>query len=595
MKYSLINKIFFGLSKSQKRKAFFVLFSSFLNSLLDVLGLASILPVIAIMLNKELIQKNHIVNFVYTQLHFNSADNFLMFLFILLLCIFIFRAFFFVFIARFHIRFSYDIANDYLKKVAYYYCGQDLLFFKNKSSGELYKNMRVIPIQFARFVVMPFIGIFSELVVLLIIISGIFMYNYKLFFLLLLTIGPFILFFYNTVKKKVGKIGEEIDRVSVILHRDIQEIIEGYVDIKLNNSDDFFVEKLFAKNSYNSSLLSSIAVHQLLPSKIIEVTAVSCLCLIFFFATFIDKGNTELLMLMGIYITASYRILPSFNKLTNSMLLIKEYEYMFDILEKPIIFFKQMVSNSKGEKSISFKKSIFLNNITLNFNQRENPVLDSANIEITKGEICGLIGESGAGKTSIANLILGFFEPTSGNIYIDGVLLTDDKLVDWRKKASYVQQNIFILNGNLIDNIGFGIPKNKISIEKVKKCIEMASLTSLVEQLPEGINTNIGEHGAKLSGGQCQRIAIARALYHDCELLIFDEATSSLDDSTEKEITEVIKQMTIGNNLTVIMIAHRITTLKYCNKIYNIQNGKVEGIYSYNEILAKRNLYTKVS
>jgi len=203
---------------------------------------------------------------------------------------------------------------------------------------------------------------------------------------------------------------------------------------------------------------------------------------------------------------------------------------------------------------------------------------------VKKGEKIGFVGSSGSGKTTLMNLILRFYPENSGSVLVDGVKLTERHTDAWRRIIGYVKQDIFLIDGSIKDNIT--LSEENSDIPRLMSAIHQASLDDLVASLPEGIDSPVGEKGGKLSGGQRQRLGIARSLYRNAEVLIFDEATSALDTATENEVTEAIDALS-GSNKTIFIIAHRITTLKNCDRIYELSNGRIAGVYSYQEMLAK--------
>lgn len=211
-------------------------------------------------------------------------------------------------------------------------------------------------------------------------------------------------------------------------------------------------------------------------------------------------------------------------------------------------------------------------------------MLKDINLKIKKGEKIGIVGSSGSGKTTLMNVLLRFYYEDHGAIRIDGVKLGPEHLIDWRKKIGYVKQDIFLLDATIRENIAFG--EGIIDDHRLALAIKQASLEKFIESLPEGLETNIGEKGSKLSGGQRQRISIARSLYRNADILIFDEATSALDNQTELEVTESIDSLSEVNK-TIFIIAHRVTTLRNCDRIYDLKEGAIAGIYSYTELVEK--------
>jgi ABC-type multidrug transport system fused ATPase/permease subunit len=225
------------------------------------------------------------------------------------------------------------------------------------------------------------------------------------------------------------------------------------------------------------------------------------------------------------------------------------------------------------ESDVSFLKNINISNLSFNYEGVDLPALDAINLDIESGSMTGFIGTSGAGKSTLIDCLLGLIQPSSGEISIDGKLITSDNVHNWQKKLGYVSQAIYLLDGSLRENIGFGIPSENIDEEKIMSAIEKSQLKDFIASLPDGLETLVGERGVRLSGGQRQRIGIARALYNNPPVLILDEATSSLDTATEREVMRSVESL--QGTATILIIAHRYTTIENCDYLYKLEKGKI--------------------
>ena len=288
-------------------------------------------------------------------------------------------------------------------------------------------------------------------------------------------------------------------------------------------------------------------------------------------------------MLVGAFAAAAYRLMPSMNRLLNSVNYINNNQVsiynlnLYEDLIKPDV-------TSQNSQPVLFNESIELKHISFQFPGTGKKVLSDLSITVKKGEKIGLVGSSGSGKSTIMNLLLRFFHENSGEILVDGKKLTNDQIVSWRNLIGYVKQDIFLIDGSIRENITLDDPEPDVN--RLRNAIRQASLEDLVNSRPEGVESRIGEKGSQLSGGQRQRIGIARSLYRNAEILIFDEATSALDSATELEVSKAIDSLSEIHK-TVFIIAHRITTLKNCDRIYELKDGQVSGIYTYQELIAK--------
>ena len=264
--------------------------------------------------------------------------------------------------------------------------------------------------------------------------------------------------------------------------------------------------------------------------------------------------------------------------------LLRQFQYLLDILSVLKGF---SIEHDKEVEPLRLKEKVEFDNLSFQFEDSEKPVLDEVSFTVHKGNQIGLIGESGSGKTTLMRILLTMFAESEGEIRIDGAKLTAENERSWQKNVGYVQQEIFVIEGTVAENIAFGLPPEQINDEKVNRAIEMARLSDFVNSLPEGMNSPIGEFGSNLSGGQKQRIAIARALYRDVDVFVLDEATSALDPETEQTINESVAALKkLGK--TIFIIAHRFTTLKGCDVIYELELGKIARKYQYHELIREK-------
>jgi ABC-type multidrug transport system fused ATPase/permease subunit len=271
---------------------------------------------------------------------------------------------------------------------------------------------------------------------------------------------------------------------------------------------------------------------------------------------------------------AAFRLLPSVNRLLGSFNSLQFGEPIIDTLSQEVDHFHSNTNKYKEEqrpgKGFVFEHSLELIDVSYKYPGSTDNSINNISLKVMKGESVGFIGKSGAGKSTLTEIILGLLVPDSGKIYIDGKDI-QNQLDAWHNQIGYVQQDIFLLDDSILNNIVFGNDDSEVNIKKITEAIKYAQLSEFVASLPDGLNTKLGERGVRLSGGQKQRIGIARALYRNCSILIFDEATSSLDNETEAEIVLTIKNL--KKEKTIIIIAHRLSTIEYCDRVIELNNG----------------------
>lgn len=313
---------------------------------------------------------------------------------------------------------------------------------------------------------------------------------------------------------------------------------------------------------------------------------------------FVSEGSQNFAATLGIFSIASIRLIPSTTQLMQSIGMMQNAKYALDMLyldlkalEKRDADLDQLAVNNRREiredqlnnsERLAFDKEIKIRDLTFSYPEATRPSIVNLSMTIRKGESIALIGKSGAGKTTLVDILLGLLTPELGDIKVDGISIYDN-LRSWQNLMGYIPQSIFLTEDSIKRNVAFGVPNHLIDVEKVMKVLDAVQLGEFIEQLPEGIATKVGERGVRLSGGQRQRIGIARALYHDREILILDEATSALDTETEVLVNEAIKSL--AGVKTLIIIAHRLSTVEHCDRLFEMQDGRVINSGSYDEVV----------
>ena len=578
-----LNAIRYFFTKSQKKKMLLLGVLMLSSALMDVAGLASILPLIKISTDTTFIHTNEYLNQLYNISGATSESQFIMYFVLAILFYFIFKSIFGLFVIYLQARFSTGVVMTLTEFQYKKYYSMNFHQLSSINSSQIIHQVQNIPQNFISWIFTPALTLLSEGIIISLIIIGIASYNLILFGLIALAIAPASLSIYYGIRKKSQQLGRNIDKVRPDSHNSLVASIMGYVDIKLINKTKHYADKFFKfqERYYDQAIKSNMI--SFVPMKGYEIVAILGVVVIFMYAHFFAKESDQVLIFVGMFAAAAYRLMPSLNRIMSALMYLEinqiSIQNLYNHVDE-VDFTKETIA----QQEISFKEKFTIKDISFRFPDSDALILDTINIEIKKGETVGIVGPSGSGKTTLLNIILRFYDPISGGLLIDDVPLTKENIVSWRSKLGYVKQDIFLLDGSIAENIALG--ETEFDKTRMESAIKQASLWEFVNEQEDGWNTKIGEKGSKLSGGQRQRIGIARALYREAEILVFDEATSALDSKTEQEVSESITQLS-KTKKTIFIVAHRITTLKNCNRIYEIKNGKIDGVHTYDELIEK--------
>lgn len=571
------------LDGPMRKKAAILIVLIFSSAILDVFGIASILPLIKLATDTSVIHSNEYLSAIYNYLHFESEKSFLLFMILSVLGFFIVKSVYGIFVNYLETRFTATLAYNITRKQFNKYFNLEFHQFAGMKSSVITHHILNNPLSYVTWVVMPTIMLISEFSILLLIVGGIAWYDIKLFLFITIIIGPSTWLIYALLRSRISSIGEEMNRLFPLSLGSLSQTIGGYADIKLANKEAHYRDEFLKTQKKYHQLNMAAHLPNLIPLRANELVALLGVVLIFIYAIFLTDNSEKAIVMISLFAAAAYRLMPSLNRIISSFMYIrKNMTAMQNISIYPELA-HEIISNADDRK-MTFEKSIEIRNLYFRFPKESNDVLKDISMTIQRGEKIGIVGVSGSGKTTLMNILLRFYKEQQGGIYIDDVKVDSENMQSWRNLLGYVKQDIFLMDASIKDNITFGDTNPDENL--LKQAIKQASLEDLIQSLPDGLNTMIGERGSRLSGGQKQRISIARSLYRNAEVLIFDEATSALDNQTEQEVSEAIDSLS-NVNKTIFIIAHRVTTLKNCNRIYELTDGKISGVYNYQELLEK--------
>ena len=574
----IIKRLSYFLSSYHKKRAIILIFMTLIMALFDVLGVASIMPFLTALTNPAMIETNSILNNLFKlSLKFGveNEKDFFFFLGILLFALLIITITCRALTTYAQIRFVHYCEFAIAKKLAKAYLAQPYSWFFRKHSSVLGKNILSEVGQVIGTGLKPIINLVSHSIVAILLIFLLILINPKVAIISGSTILVIYFLIYLIVYKLLDKIGKDRIKANQIRFNILSEAFGAIKEIKLHSLEGFFINRFTISAEIYAKCSSLVNTISQVPRFILEAIAFGGMLLVILFLINTSEDFTNAIPLLALYAFAGYRLLPAIQNIYSSLAQISFINPAVNNLYNDM---KSLNLNQikKDGKILEFKKNIILKNIHYKYTEAKNRTLECINIDILKGSSVGLIGATGSGKSTIVDIILGLIEAQEGSIEVDGVLINKNNFQSWQNLIGYVPQHIYLSDESIRENIAFGLSLSEIDQEAVEYAAKISNLHNFINnELPKKYDTKVGERGVRLSGGQIQRIGIARAVYRKPNVIILDEATSALDSKTEKDVMSSIFNLK-KERITTIIIAHRLSTLRECDNIFLIDKGKLK-------------------
>ena len=545
-----------------------------LGGFLEMLSVSLMLPFMNMVMNPNQTMKSKYVQYVCNILGITEISTFIVFIAIVVATLYILKNVFLMFEYNCQYRFVFNSMYLTQKKLLHNYIHRPYEFFLTANTADI---MRIIvnDTEQAYGLLLSLLSLLSEMMVCIVLLITVCiiapMITFCMAFLLITILGIIL----KIIRPVLKTYGEEYIKSYTGMNKWLLQSIEGIRDVKVSQKEVFF-EKSYEINGKKYATARRIhTILGLVPRFLIEAVSMST---IFLVVAYMVAQGTPLIDIVPVVTTitmAAVRLLPAINRISSSMASVAFMSNMVDIMSNNLdnLIDSRIEVPITEKRNTFFKTDIELKDIIYKYPAGEKNVLDRATLKIKKGEAIGIVGISGSGKSTTADLILGLLRPNHGSVTVDNVEINSN-ITSWLNCIGYIPQTIFLLDDSVKANVAFGIEKSEINDEQVWKALEEAALSEYVKTLPDGLNTKLGERGMRLSGGQRQRIGISRALYNNPEVIIFDEATSALDHETEAAIMESIEKL--QGKKTIIIIAHRKSTIEKCDHIYRVENGQIK-------------------
>lgn len=541
------------IPESYRKKGVLISLSLFLRAVLDFAGVAVFIPVLARVLEK--------------------GDNFMSVLPVAgaALAFIVVKSVAVAGLTRYRSGFVFSLYSTLSETVLKKFMDRGLLFIRQSSSVDLSNKVNAVTMTFVSGVILSLLNVISSVMLLAIILIALFIYEPLPTLALILVIGPFLFFYSFFVRKRVRALGIMENQARKDQVRAVLDLFRGYPEYYVNDAlghqTGIFEDSISKIREVRMKTESYSAVS----SGFMEITVMLSVILLVLLSV---SGSWGISMTFGIFALSAMKILPSVRSIVSGWQAVQASEYSTGVL-KEILDGPTVMVQSPAEP-LSFRHGISLRSISFRYDASRPCVFHDFSLEIRKGEYVGIKGRSGAGKTTLFNLLMGFYRPEKGGLYVDDTEITAGRVSSWQSMIGYVPQDVFLTNGTFVENVAFGRSSEDADRDRIRHIFRKVGLWDWISGLPQGMDTLLAEAGNTISGGQKQRIGIARALYKGASVLFFDEATSSVDMKSESEINSFIRELTEEDTaLTVIVIAHRPETLASCTRIIDL-DGMLE-------------------
>jgi len=573
------------LSKHEKKRGLLVLILVIGMALFETLGVASIMPFLTVLGNPQAVESNQYLNQVYVFFNFADTQQFLIVLGLFSFALVVFSAVFRIITTYVINRFTQMRLHSLSVRLLETYLRQPYSYFIGRNTGDMAKSILSEVNQLIANVIRPAMDVIAYALVTLSLIIFLVINDPKLALTIGSVIGGCYLLIYLLIQKRVKQLG--VDRLNANKTRftAAAEALSGIKDIKLLGREHAYLRRFSPASHTYASSQAKVYTLSIIPRYVLEAVGFGGVILLALILMSRSDDFGSVLPVLGLYAFAGYKLLPAAQHIFAAFTKLRFGAASVDELYNDLHKREELVEIHKtAARRLSLSDSIQLHDLVFQYEGAAKPALNHLNITIKKGAIVGLVGTTGAGKTTFVDVVLGLLQPENGALKVDGQTLDKKRMRQWQQSLGYVPQDIFLVDASITENIALGIPTEKIDQAKVETCARMAQVHDFIEnELPDGYETQVGERGVRLSGGQRQRLGIARALYHEPEVLVFDEATSALDNLTEQAVMDAVKQL--GRSMTIIIIAHRLSTVRDCDCIFYLDKGSLKAEGSYEELL----------
>ena len=599
--FKIVKHLFSIMKTSQRRQFYLLQVLVIVMSLTQIVGVASIIPFMALVGDLSQLQQDTIIAEVYKLSGLSSESQFVFWLGLSVLIMLFFASIISMYTTWRTTLFANKISVEIADRLFTHYLKQDWLFHASGSSAQLTKHIATETLRINFGILMPLMNLNAYVVLVISMSISIFIFDPTVAIVGFIVFALSYYFIFKLVNLTLLKNGRSISEMNEKRYRLMNEGFGGIKDVLLLGRHSDFIDSFYKTGvvfAYSQGVNNALGYA---PRYFMELIAFgSMIALILYLFTSYEANLSSILPILSVYAIAGIKLLPAFQGIYSGLASIRANTGAYEAIKQDLIDSSEIKSATKKSNTVKKekgylnpKKQISLENISFRYPGKKQSVLNQMNISIPVKKVIGIVGPSGSGKSTLVDILLGLIEPQKGFLKIDGKIINNQNRRDWQNSIGFVAQAIFLSEGTIAENVAFGLSKDQINFKQVENALRLANLEEFVKELKNGVHTKVGERGVQLSGGQRQRIGIARALYHRAEVLVFDEATSSLDGITEKMIMEAVHKF--SDEKTIIMIAHRLKTVEKCDQIFFIDEGKVADRGTFKELIEKNEKFKNMA
>ena len=588
-------QLWYLLELKEKRMAITLLSQMIIFGVVEMFGIVSIIPLVAVLTEPLLIEQNKFLTYIYQNYNFQSTNSFLIFLTSIVFIVTFLRTLFNGFLNHNILRYTQLRNHAFSNRLLESYLKKPYIYFLNKHSADLGKTILSEVEQVIFGSLLPSLQLLSRAIIALFIVLAIFLANPFIAGASIFTLSISYSLVYLSLRHYLLKKGQQRIKANRNRFMIAQEALVGIKEIQVRNATNIYLKNFDKTTSFFHYLKIQTSLIKLIPQLLIQISAIGGVLIVILISLVkVEENYNEVIPLIALYALAGMRFLPVIQGLFQNLSSLRFGKPALDNLFQELSNKKQNNNNLKEKIIPNFKNEIQLNNIYFSYPDSQTKVISNLSLVIKAKSSVAFVGSTGAGKSTVIDLILGLLIPQKGSITIDGIELDSSSIKSWQNHIGYVPQSIFIADDTIAKNIALGSEESEIDYERIEHVAKIANLDNFIQKnLSSKYHTNVGEGGVKLSGGQRQRLGIARALYINPKVLIFDEATSALDNLTEQTIINSINLL--KRSLTIIFIAHRLSTIKTCDNIFLIENGYLKNQGNFEDLCKKDELFKKMA